>query len=291
MKLLKRLSCIMLIAALLVAFPFKAEAASEMINYHELFIEYKNVDGMGASKYQELVYQVYIYNPQRFITELSKEDTDTVLHHSFYLTFTQSYPETSREIYENELKTQLAAAPEGSALADALTLMLYGYMVYHTAESGYTKYVPTLRAALQDDPELFLTSLTVFKGGLLPELISMMAYKMDEAELDAMESKFTACTTADWATPDITDTVDLICGYIEDIRNAPPPATEPNPTEPTSPPPTSAPDPTEPDPIEPEPTAPPQEEPNHFGLIAASVVSIALIACIIAYLLHKKKTK
>ena len=145
MKLLKLLSCIMLIAALLVAFPFRAEAASEMINYHELFIEYKNVDGMGASKYQELVCQIYLYDAQRFVAELSKEDTDTVLYHSFYLTFTLSYPEVSRELYENNLKTQLAAAPEDSAFADNLQLMLYGFMVYHTAESGYTKYVPTLR--------------------------------------------------------------------------------------------------------------------------------------------------
>ena len=127
--------------------------------------------------------------------------------------------------------------------------------------------------------------MTGYKG-FLPNLIKIMTYKMDEAELDTMESQFTACTNADWATPAITDTVDLICGYIEDIRNAPPPVTEPDPTEPISTPPTTAPELTEP-----EPTPSPQEEPNDFEPIVIVVVSIALIACIIACLLYKKKLK
>ncbi|MBQ7415453.1 MAG: hypothetical protein IJW14_00265 [Oscillospiraceae bacterium] len=284
MKLLKIFICITIVAVLLMTFPGKA-ASSNFINYHELFVEYTELDGMAASKYEELVYSIYLYNPEQFIGALSNEDNETIVHHSLNLSYEMSNPESQHEVYESSLNTQLSDAPEGSALANTLKLMLYADMVYQTAEYKNSNYLPALRSALQNDSELFITVLNGFKG-YLPELIDMMTGQLSNDELDKLDRQFADCTSSDWITDDKIETVNFVRAQIEEIRNTPPSVTEPEPTEPTTLP-TAPPS----NPTEAAPEITPQEEPNHLLWIAASVVGIALIVLIIILLYHKKKAK
>lgn len=196
-----------------------AFAAEEVImDYHDLFGQYNELDGMAADRYQIEVNEIFDADPDRFIAELSKEDADTIIHHAFYLAHEQSYKNGNTSVHEDHLNARLESMTAGSPLADTVTLLLNGNIMYEASSScidpdqykqnNYQK----VQNAYQKDPELFLLSLSYFSNSsTIPhEIVGAIVYELSYDELTNLNAQLTADAQAVWADNDVQSVIELL---------------------------------------------------------------------------------
>lgn len=213
----------LIILVFLLSLPVSYSSAYESEDYHDLFIGYKNVDGMAASTYHIQINALFEQNPERFIDELSNEEWDTIVHHSLHLTVEQYYSNTEYTTYENFLSDQLRHADAGSKKAQTITVLLYGSILYQTTDTGkYQEDHQRVQAAFREDSRLFLTALSRYRySSHLPDLVQSMMYQLDESGITDLNTTLSNAYAAPWATDEIRDLITTIQTHIQAVPDPP----------------------------------------------------------------------
>ncbi len=193
--------CILLIFALVT--PVLAEP--ENIDYHDLFIRYQTLDGMLAEKYHIEVGETFDADPERFIAELSKEDTDTILHHGFYLSVEQEYKNRDYTVLEDYLAEQLAQTEPGSALANTISILRCSNLICGSCtllNNFPSKSHTNVQSAYWNNPYLFLLTLDHQKSSyfVITKMTQALLYDLDDNGLDKLDAQLLNDESADWAT-------------------------------------------------------------------------------------------
>jgi hypothetical protein len=249
---------------------------------------------MAASTYHIQVSEAFDSNPERFITELSKEDNETIIHHSFHLASEQYYKTLDYTSHEDYLTSLLSKAEPSSALADTITLLYYGNLMCESCDDSETflqRNYTKIQNAYQSERKLLLLSLSEFINSYtIPHTFAeALVFCLDASELEALDDQLAADAAAQWATADIQNIIKVIREQVAAELNPPPPATDPTDpiTEPTSLP-SDPPNPTTPTPTQPTLTEPKQNE-GKLWIIIATSTGLSLIGIAIVVFIMKKR--
>lgn len=202
----------------LLMHPLSYSAAYEVDDYHSLFIEYHNVDGMSASTYKSQINTIFEEDPERFINELSKEEIETIVHHALHLPIEQYYSHNEYTTYESFLQNQLSLSDPNSKKADTVALLLYGSILFQAGDTGnYQKNYQRVQSAFQENQRIFLISLGAYKrSSNLSNIVQCMIYQLDAAGIAALNIDLSNASDASWATEDIRDLIVIIKNLINE---------------------------------------------------------------------------
>lgn len=178
---------------------------TEEIDYHQLFTSYHSLDGIYASDYFIKVNKIYNADPDRFITELAKENYETIVFQAQHLTIEQYFTNENYADYHNAISDRLQKLDSYSKYTETLTLMLYGSTLYQAAEKPSIEADHReVQSAFNENPKLFLLSLSVYRhSGYLSKLTSALIINTFNTQWAEMEDQLNDAVKADWATEDV----------------------------------------------------------------------------------------
>ena len=271
---------------LLTPLQYVSAETTEEIDYHELFNSYHGLDGIYASDYFIKMNNIYNTDPDRFITELAKEDYETIVFQAIHLTIEQYYTNHNYTTYHNAIADRLQKLDAESKYSETLTLMLYGSTLYLAWEAPDSLPIDqAVSLAYNENSKLLLLSLSSYRySDCLSILIDALLDNTDVTQLPQIDTQLAADAEADWATEDTKAVITAIRQRINEVLNPPPTVPEPTVTEP--------PETTAPPATEPAPTEPTDEKPlvSDDKLVITMIVTLAAILAVgIAWVLIRKK--
>ena len=185
---------------------------NEAIDYHQLFTGYHGLDGIYSSDYQIKVNNAYIADPDRFITELAKEDWETIVHQAQFLPLEQYYTNHNYTTYHNAISDRLQKLDAESKYSETLTMMLYGSTLYQAAEKpSIEAHHRDIQSIFNENPKLFLLSLSAYRhSGYLSKLTSAMIINTTYSQWTEIENELHAAAKADWASEDVQAVIEEV---------------------------------------------------------------------------------